>query len=615
MNAAVRKATAPFRAVANGASKIASTAGITKVTEALSGVKTAMGGVANAAETSFKRAAFFIGVAGAAAYTFKRQFIDTASLFENLQISLEGIFGGSLNKARDAMAFIKRMTVETPFEMLEIGRAFRTMLGFGLDPMSGALQAITDQVAKLGGSGDDLTGIAMQLGQAFSKGRLQAQDANILVERGVPVWGLLQRAIARVNGGQKISIAQLRQMSEDGKIGIKGINLLWEQMGLEAQGAGARMMKTWTGMVSNLSDQWTFFTLRVMETGAFDRIKARLQGVLDTINEMAADGRLQAWAERVASWLERALDWLEKKLPDIIEEVKAFVGGLLEKAQAVADVFGGWGNLIKGGLAAYIGGPLVVSVISLVAAVVSLGVAISLTPIGWLLLALGVLAVVGITITKNWGKVKAFFVDLWDGARLALDGLLSFIRGDFAGGFARVFVGLGKIASAAFAPIAWVAGTAVPAVGFGIGDFVTGRAGRPDVDGEIPTAPGAPAMRWPRPAAALSPESSQSPRLASFLEAARAPGRLVASVTGPAGRAVSPALDLNVAARSAPLDVDGARPFTSSRMAAAVAAAKDVKNRVVVEFKNAPKGLRVTADPSNPSPIDFKVGYAMADGF
>src|SRR5690606_1289720 len=143
--------------------------------------------------------------------------VDVADRFERLQMSLEAI-EGSAEKAGRSMDFIKELTVQTPFELEEIAKAFRIMRGFGMDPMNGSLRAMIDQVAKLGLTGEDLTGVALQLGQAFSKGKLQAEDANILVERGVPVWGLLERAAARLNKDTKVSVAQLRKMSEQGKL-------------------------------------------------------------------------------------------------------------------------------------------------------------------------------------------------------------------------------------------------------------------------------------------------------------------------------------------------------------------------------------------------------------
>ena len=77
--------------------------------------------------------------------------------------------------------------------------------------------------------------------------------------------------------------------------------------------------------------------------------------------------------------------------------------------------------------------------------------------------------------------------------------------------------------------------------------------------------------------------------------------------------AAGSALDLG-AERYPSIAANTARPFHSSRVAGVIAAGREAKNRIVVEFKNAPKGLRVTADPSNADAIDLSMGFAMADG-
>ena len=385
VNTRLQQLTQPIRSVQNGLAGLSREAGVPRLAESFTRVKDAVGDVNTALHTTFRRMTVITAGAGGLAFLFKRQFIDTADTFERLEISLEAITG-SAAKARDAMAFIKDLTVETPFEMEDIARSFRTLIGFGLDPMNGTLRAITDQVAKLGLTGQDLTGIALQLGQAFSKGRLMAQDSNILVERGVPVWAMLQRAIARVNNGQEISVAQLRKMSEEGQLGTKAIALLIEQMGIESQGASARMMKSWSGMMSNLSDQWTLFKKRVMDGGPFMVLKGHLQGILQTVDRMAADGRLQQWADRIGQAMLQAFEWLRREGPAIWSSVVTGLREIWGISSQIADAVGGWGNLIKVGLAAYIAGPMVVAVAKLGFALAGLNASLAGTPVGLMLI-------------------------------------------------------------------------------------------------------------------------------------------------------------------------------------------------------------------------------------
>lgn len=418
---AVDKASAPLRllqqrinatmqgtgatTVANRWGALVNASGWAQVSQRFGQVYDAVGKVDRAIGTTFRRASVVGGAVAGAGYLFGREFIGTADTFERLQLSLEAI-EGSAPKAAQAMAFIKQLALKTPFETEEIAKSYRTLVGFGMDPKNGVLKAITDQTAKLGGTGEDLTGIALQLGQAFSKGRLQAQDANILVERGVPVWGLLQRAVERVNKGQKVSIAQLRQMSEQGQIGIKGINMLIEQMGLESTGASDKMMRTWTGIISNIRDQWTFFKLDLMDRGPYQVLKDEAQAVLDKLTDMARSGELRAWSEYFGKKLTGAFEWLRQNGPAIWAQVRSDLRSAYGYAQTFADAVGGWGNIIKIGLATYIGGPLIASLAQLGIALAGLNLSLAGTPVGLLLLG-GAAVIGGAYAFTNYQVAKA----------------------------------------------------------------------------------------------------------------------------------------------------------------------------------------------------------------
>ena len=54
-------------------------------------------------------------------------------------------------------------------------------------------------------------------------------------------------------------------------------------------------------MVSNLSDQWTRFSKMVMESGPFKWLKSELFSLLNTVDAMADNGSLQAWAEKTGA--------------------------------------------------------------------------------------------------------------------------------------------------------------------------------------------------------------------------------------------------------------------------------------------------------------------------
>ncbi|MNC70662.1 hypothetical protein D3C75_1214970 [compost metagenome] len=69
---------------------------------------------------------------------------------------------------------------------------FVRLKAFGIDPMNGAMQGMVDQAFKLGGGFEEVQGISLALGQAWAKQKLQGEESLQLIERGVPVWQLLE---------------------------------------------------------------------------------------------------------------------------------------------------------------------------------------------------------------------------------------------------------------------------------------------------------------------------------------------------------------------------------------------------------------------------------------
>jgi phage tail tape-measure protein len=122
-----------------------------------------------------------------------------------------------------------------------------------------------------------------------------------LLERGVPVWDLLAEKTGK-------SAAELMEMASAGKLGREEITLLIEALSEKHAGAAEKMSQTWDGIVSNLYDQWGRFQRMVMDADLFKFMKGRLQDLLTFLNEAAADGRLQAWAEQTAAVILSSLE-------------------------------------------------------------------------------------------------------------------------------------------------------------------------------------------------------------------------------------------------------------------------------------------------------------------
>lgn len=245
------------------------------------------------------------------------QLIETAGKFQKLDVQLDAVFGG---QSTEALKEIQDFARETPFQLQQVSDAFVKLKAFGLDPLDGTFQAISDQASKLGGSQETLTGITLALGQAQAKQKLQGEEILQLVERGVPVWDLLARATGK-------STAELQKLSEAGKLGRTEIKLLIDEIGASSKGASAALADTLPGQINRLNGQWKDFLNLIANSGVLDYLQTQLANVSAEVQRMADSGELQAWAKDIADAIVSAA-----------QAIQGVTGFLFEHRDAIAAV-------------------------------------------------------------------------------------------------------------------------------------------------------------------------------------------------------------------------------------------------------------------------------------
>lgn len=219
--------------------------------------------------------------------------LQTGDQFELLDKRMASLMG-SVAEGERATAWIKRFAKDTPLEVAEVSEAFALLKSYGLGPMDGTLQSIVDKNEQLGGGMERLQGISSALGQAYAKQKLQTEEILQLVERGVPVWTMLEKITGK-------NAATLQELATKGRLGRDVIAALIKEIGSSAEGAAAEGMATLTGLVSNLSDTWSDFLNRVASSGALDYAKQQLKGLADYIDQMDKDGRLDKLATALST--------------------------------------------------------------------------------------------------------------------------------------------------------------------------------------------------------------------------------------------------------------------------------------------------------------------------
>ena len=211
---------------------------------------------------------------------------------EQLSVQLQAVMG-SIQGGKEATAWIQNFAQTTPLQLDEVTKTFVRLKAFGLDPMSGTMQSVVDQAYKLGGGFEAVEGISLALGQAWAKQKLQGEEILQLIERGVPVWELLEKVTGK-------NTAELQKLSSAGELGRDAIKALMDEMGRSSQGAAVANMSTMSGLISNARDNLEKFYRLVAENGALDWLKQQLVALNNEFARMAADGSLQQWAKRIS---------------------------------------------------------------------------------------------------------------------------------------------------------------------------------------------------------------------------------------------------------------------------------------------------------------------------
>lgn len=267
--------------------------------------------------------------------------LGVGSAAENARRSLRNLYGG-VEAGNAAYAGLRDMAAKNGIAFNDLVETAKKLKAFGLDPLNGSLQALIDQNAAVGGSMQDLDGKVLALGQAWAKQKLQGEEILQLVERGVPVWDLLQKATGK-------NVDELQKLSSAGKLGRDVIAGLYQQIGQENAGAAAAALFSLSGGIQQLAARWTDFLQRVAESGVTEYFKKQIDALLggtaslDSLAKRVADAiigsieALRRFGEQLVVVLKPVADltlWLGKNAEAVFLLVKAYAAlKLAEVAQ------------------------------------------------------------------------------------------------------------------------------------------------------------------------------------------------------------------------------------------------------------------------------------------
>ncbi|WP_082150921.1 tape measure protein [Chromobacterium sp. LK1] len=266
-----------------------------------------------------------IGLAGGAGLAMLgRQAVGVMSNFEQLEIRLNSVMG-SVGKGQEAFAWIQQFAKDTPYQVNEVTQSFMLLKNMGIDPMGGAMKSIADRAAQTGGGFETLQRISLGLGQAWTKGKLQGEEAMQLLEAGVPVWDMLSKVLGKTT-------AEVQELSSKGRLGRDVLKALIDEMGRSSEGAAEAQMKSLGGMWSNFIDNIEGALNRLRKDGALDPLKTMMSEMNAEFEKLESNGTLARWSSELA------------------ESIKAVGSGMASAKQFVSE----YGDQIKFLAGAYV---------------------------------------------------------------------------------------------------------------------------------------------------------------------------------------------------------------------------------------------------------------------
>lgn len=205
------------------------------------------------------------------------QFVQAGAQMETFETRLSTLMGSS-DAARERLGELYAFAASTPFELDQVVAAETTLRGFGA-AADEVLPGLIDFAAT---TGADLSQSAIDIGKAWNQGAVGLEsDAGRVLRK--------QIELAAGVDATTMSIEEFRQAMLDTLA-----------TGMFAGGA-ERLSRTFSGMVSNLTDEWAGFKREVSDAGLFLVVKDALGDTLDLIKDNRVE--VQALAGAVSDGL------------------------------------------------------------------------------------------------------------------------------------------------------------------------------------------------------------------------------------------------------------------------------------------------------------------------
>lgn len=306
---------------------------------------------------------------------------------EQYKNTLNTVMGDSV-KAAETLDWVKKYAAATPFEIPELVESTVKLQAMGLEAQK-MLPIAADMAAVFKSSGKDVGDAAEAI-----------NDAMMGEFERLKEFGIKLSATDFAAGGKYAGKTYAEAITEE----VKNHNYT---------GAADALGSTFIGRLSTLGDTLGQ-TIQTITAPIFEKLSISLGGIIAKIDELSANGQLQAWTEQATAAMTKIWDVLTK------------VGGVIaDIAMAIIDNWNIIGPILAGAVAAIVAFEVINTVtalmnawkaitLSLTIAQGGLNAVLAANPIGLVVLAIGALVAAGVALYQNWDTIKAKAQELWD---------------------------------------------------------------------------------------------------------------------------------------------------------------------------------------------------------
>ncbi|QNH71622.1 tape measure protein [Rhizobium phage V1VFA-S] len=228
----------------------------------------------------------------------------------NFQMRAMATSADPMKEAADNVKYLREQATQMPFSLRTITSGFVKLKATGTDPMNGSLKAIADGIASFGGSDEAFNRTILGITQAAGKGVLQMEELRQQIGESMPnAMQLLARSMG-------LTVGQLAKEISTGTVASRpALEKLYDELNRVYGGTSQRMMRTFSGQITQLHTNLQNLATNEGGSGFFDQVKRQLQD----INRFLASDMANQFATRLGNALSSVIQGLRTAITTIWE--------------------------------------------------------------------------------------------------------------------------------------------------------------------------------------------------------------------------------------------------------------------------------------------------------